>query len=44
MEQVISTLQTKLKERNKEMMDWKVKYNIRTAEEADAMRKQIAAS
>jgi len=40
MEQVITTLQSTLKEKNKEMMDWKVKYNIRTQEEAEAMRRQ----
>lgn len=41
MEQVIDTLQLKLQEKNKEMIDWKMKYNIRTAEEAEAMRKQM---
>lgn len=39
-EQVVVTLESKLKEKNKEMLDWKNKYNIRTAEEAEAMRKQ----
>ena len=40
MEQVITTMQSKLKEKNKEMIDWKNKYNIKTAEEAEAMRRQ----
>ncbi len=37
---VIDTFQTQLKGKNKEMIDWKVKYNIKTAEEAEAIRKQ----
>mmetsp|Transcript_6426 Transcript_6426/g.7982 ORF Transcript_6426/g.7982 Transcript_6426/m.7982 type:complete len:138 (+) Transcript_6426:117-530(+) len=41
MEKVIETLQSQLKNKNKEMLDWKNKYNIRTAEEADAMRRQM---
>ena len=37
---VISTLETRLGAKQKEMAEWKAKYNIKTAEEAEAIRKQ----
>mmetsp|Transcript_4937 Transcript_4937/g.5642 ORF Transcript_4937/g.5642 Transcript_4937/m.5642 type:complete len:129 (+) Transcript_4937:123-509(+) len=40
MDKLIETLTQTLKKKQKETMEWKLKYNIRTAEEAEAMRKQ----
>jgi len=37
---VIKDLETRLETKQKETMGWKTKYNIKTAEEADAVRKQ----
>jgi|EP01083_Nonionella_stella_P094156 prefoldin subunit 2 len=40
MRQVIDTLKEQLKTKNTDLINWKNKYNIKTAEEAEALRKQ----
>merc|ERR1712008_372711 len=40
LDNVIKTLSERLEAKQKETMGWKSKYNIKTAEEADALRKQ----
>eukprot|EP00586_Coscinodiscus_wailesii_P001923 CAMPEP_0172478604 /NCGR_PEP_ID=MMETSP1066-20121228/2647_1 /TAXON_ID=671091 /ORGANISM="Coscinodiscus wailesii, Strain CCMP2513" /LENGTH=133 /DNA_ID=CAMNT_0013238319 /DNA_START=126 /DNA_END=527 /DNA_ORIENTATION=- len=40
LENVLKTLQCRLDSKQKETAEWKAKYNIKTAEEAEAIRKQ----
>lgn len=40
---VIKTLETRLTTKQKDTAEWKAKYNIKTAEEAEAMRRQQTA-
>lgn len=44
LEGVVDNMRKTLEEKQKEMFIWKNKYNIRTAEEAEAARKQQMAS
>ncbi len=44
LEGVVDNLRKNLEEKQKEMAAWKAKYNIRTAEEVEAARKQQASS
>mmetsp|Transcript_35115 Transcript_35115/g.51574 ORF Transcript_35115/g.51574 Transcript_35115/m.51574 type:complete len:130 (-) Transcript_35115:244-633(-) len=37
---VVQTLHTRLEKKQKETVEWKTKYNIRTQEEAEQMRRQ----
>ena len=44
MDNIVKSLNSKLEEKSQEMMAWKTKYNIKTAEEAEALRKQMSAT
>lgn len=40
LEKVVEKVKLTLEEKQKELVSWKMKYNIKTAEEAEAIRKQ----
>eukprot|EP00550_Attheya_septentrionalis_P001396 CAMPEP_0198288506 /NCGR_PEP_ID=MMETSP1449-20131203/6978_1 /TAXON_ID=420275 /ORGANISM="Attheya septentrionalis, Strain CCMP2084" /LENGTH=128 /DNA_ID=CAMNT_0043986655 /DNA_START=138 /DNA_END=524 /DNA_ORIENTATION=+ len=40
LDEVVKTLQTRLETKQKETAAWKAKYNIKTAEETEAIRKE----
>jgi hypothetical protein len=40
LEKVVEKVKMTLEEKQKELVAWKMKYNIKTAEEAEAIRKQ----
>ncbi|GFH48187.1 hypothetical protein CTEN210_04663 [Chaetoceros tenuissimus] len=44
LEKVVDNLRSTLEGKQKELISWKLKYNIKTAEEAEAIRKQQGAN
>lgn len=40
LEKVVDKVRSTLEEKQKELVAWKIKYNIKTAEEAEAIRRQ----
>jgi hypothetical protein len=44
LEKVVEKVRSTLQEKQKELVAWKIKYNIKTAEEAEIIRRQQQAA